>query len=172
MNYYLSQFGQSNPEIADTYQHRYRNCFPTRSVIKIGCWANFSSANTGAVTRSWSKANVCMVICQGGYMQQWKLMGSTGFKFCVGDALDTMLSRRDAIRLRYYGFSEVSLIWLLVVPEVPCSISNCPGMITSVSISSPNVVSIGMAAVVSVWSLTTAGTIDLVILYHISLSWK
>jgi len=68
------------------------------------------------------------------------------------------------------SFSETSLIWQYPGREVPCGIHDGPGMFWIDCISSTNVVSDGVAAVMSVWGLKTAGTIDLLVPYYIAFS--
>jgi len=72
--------------------------------------------------------------------------------------------------LSAWGLSEPSLIWLLPCRDVTCGIGDCLGTIWRTGISSPDVGGDCVAAVVSVWGITTAGTFSSVILYFISLS--
>jgi len=97
---------------------------------------------------------------------------SAGIKSFFGDKSGTALCRRDAICLCDCGVSEPCLIWLLPGWEVVCSICDCPETISRVCICSPNVVNISVAAVVSVWGRTTAGTINSAVLYIIAHSQK
>ena len=80
--------------------------------------------------------------------------------------------KESGMILSDYGFSEPSLIWLLSGRVVTAVIGDCPWMIARVCICSPNVVGDAVAAVVSIWGFTTAGTLKPVVPYFISRSRK
>jgi len=70
------------------------------------------------------------------------------------------------------GSSKPDLFWLHPGWEVPCGICNCPGMISSLCITTPNVVRDDVTAVASVWGFATARTINIAISYFVYLSQK
>jgi len=76
------------------------------------------------------------------------------------------------MKLSAWGFSERNLIWLLPCRDVTCGICDCLGTLSRACISSPNVVSDGVAAVGSVWGFPTAETFNSVAPYFLSLSQK
>jgi len=67
------------------------------------------------------------------------------------------------------GFAKPSINWPLPGREVPCGICDCLGTIARVIISSPHVVGDGVASVLSVRGLTTAGTFNSAHPYFIAL---
>ena len=90
------------------------------------------------------------------------------FGFLFGDELGTMSVEGDATSFCCRGLLESSLMWLHPNREFPCGICDCLGSISSDCLSSPNVLSNGLVAVMSVWNLSSAATINLAIPYLIS----
>jgi len=104
----------------------------------------------------------------GGYKQGWKLTGSTGFAFSKSNVSGSAAGSRPDMVVFDCGFTEPSRIWLLPGREVPCGICNIPETMSSLSISSPNVVGGGAEASSSVWGWTTTGTLNWVVPYFLS----
>jgi len=100
------------------------------------------------------------------------ITGSTGFAVWIGDESGSAIGRRHAMPLFYCAFSAPSLMWLLPGREVPCSICNIPGMLTSVSITAPNDVGASQAAISTFRGLKTAGTHNSVVSWSFSPSQK
>ena len=68
-NSHVSQFGHWNPELANTYQHKYTICLSTWYVNNIYYFAICSSGNAWVATISSPESDLCMVISKGRYMQ-------------------------------------------------------------------------------------------------------
>ena len=83
-----------------------------------------------------------------------------------------MVGARPAIPLSDCRFPEPCLIWLLPGWGVHCGICNIPRTISRHSISSSHAVGAGAAVSSSIGGFTTAGTIDSVVPYILSLSRK
>jgi len=113
-----------------------------------------------------------MVISRRGDIQGYKLSGSTGHAFWIGDESGVAEAPRSALPVSNSGFAEPNLIWLLPARDVPCGIRDIPGTILRDSMSSPNVVRAGAAASSSVCGLMTAGTFNSDGLYLWSCSLK
>jgi len=139
-------------------------------VIKINNLAIYSSSEAGAFTISWSNSNLSIVISNGSYMQRSNLTGSIGIEFLTGDEWPTGLGARVTIPWYDCSSSEHSRIQWLLGQEVPFGICHFPGTISRVCICSPNVFDDRVAAVVSLWRLTTAGTINSAPPYLLSLA--
>jgi len=71
-----------------------------------------------------------MVRSWGGNMQGWQLMGLTVSAFWVSDELHSLSGWSTGMHLFNCGFPEPSLMWVPPGREVPCGISNIPGMIS------------------------------------------
>jgi hypothetical protein len=74
----------------------------------------------------------------------------------MGIELVTVLGKRTGMNCYDCGFSKPSLILLLSGQEVSAAICDCPWTISRVCTCSPAVVGDGVAAVVSIWGITTA----------------
>ena len=167
----VSWFGHWNAEKL-TWKKVDTNFFYLRYVIKNTYLAIYSSGDAGAVILSSSESDFYMVNCLGRYMLGEILAGCTGFTFSICDKSGMASGIRDNKWLSASGWSEPTLICLHPGWDVTCIMCDCPGTISRTCISSPNVVGDGVAAVMSVWGFTTAGTFNSVIPYSISLSQK
>ena len=108
----------------------------------------------------------------GGYLQGWKLTGSTGIACSRDDISRTEVGSRLGMLLINCGFTESSLIWLLCGQEVPCGICDIPRTMSTHSISSANVAGVGAVGSSSVCGWKTAGTLNVDMPYSFSLSQK
>jgi len=70
------------------------------------------------------------------------------------------------------GFRKAGLIWQLDGQDVRCCICTFPGMLSRISISSPNVVGADGAVTSSICGWTTSGTFHSVVSFFLSLWWK
>ena len=100
-----------------------------------------------------------------GYMQWYKLTGSTGFAFSNGDVSCSVVGSKPHMLVFNCGITEPSLIRVLPGREVPCGIWDIPGTISRDLISSPNVVTAWAAASSSVCGWTMARTLNLDVPY-------
>jgi len=172
MKYHLSQFGHWDPEKADTLQSRYKNCFSERWAFKTDYFAIYTSGDAGAVTISSFVSDFYNVINHRCFLQGQKLTASTRFASWICMESVAVPGERTWMNVCDCGFSELSLIWLLSGRDVTAGISDCPRTISRVCICSPTLVGDAVAAVVSIWGLMTAGTINSTVPYFISLSRK
>jgi len=117
-----------------------------------------------------SESAFFIVICWGGYMQEWKHTSSTDFRFKISNESGSGSGTRLSSFVLNCGFPEPSLIWPHGGRDVRCGISDIPGTMSRHSISSPHVDNTEAAASSSKWSLTIAGTLHSDVPYHISLS--
>ena len=72
-----------------------------------------------------------------GYMQGWKLTGSTGLGFSNGDETRVVAGSKRDMLLFDGGLAELNLICQLHFPEVPCGICNIPWKFSIYSKCSP-----------------------------------
>jgi hypothetical protein len=93
-------------------------------------------------------------------MQGYELTGSTGFVFRIGVESDSATSEKCGMNWCDCGFSEPCLMGLHPGREVAAGIYDCLLTISRVCICSPHVVGDGVAAIRSIWLLTTAGTFN------------
>ena len=148
------------------------NCFSKRNIINHCNLAMSSPSNAGAITISLSESDFYMVNSLYRYALRSNLPSWTHCIFGIGDELGATSGRWDTMYVCDCSLPEPSVISLLSGRDVPYGIGNFPRMTASVWIKSESFRTAGAATTRFSCGITSAGTLNSVILYVIPLSWK